>query len=89
VVGPAAARLLTADLIPAQDRHPDHPARADRDRAAADPAAESLRRAFVATDPAGRDAREQAELLATCADRRTLRLVAGALAAACGGTLAG
>jgi hypothetical protein len=74
VVGFGAFRLLTAELgVPRPGRPLPGEPLADLD---------ALRRAHQAASPTCPDAVEQAELLATCVDRRTLRLVANALEAA-------
>jgi hypothetical protein len=74
VVGFGAFRLLTAALgVPRPTRPLPGEPLFDLD---------ALRRAHETTSPACPDAVEQAELLATCVDRRSLRLVAGALDAA-------
>ncbi|GAA4678465.1 hypothetical protein GCM10023215_09280 [Pseudonocardia yuanmonensis] len=74
VVGFGAFRLLTAALeVPRPVRPLPGEPLADLD---------ALIRAHEAVSPTCREAVEQAELLATCVDRPTLRLVAGALHAA-------
>jgi hypothetical protein len=81
VVGFGAFRLLTAELgCPRPTRPLPGEPLYDLDE---------LRCAHLARSPSCPDAREQAELLATCVDRRTLRWVATAFAAPEGRTLTG